>query len=199
MNKNLKVVLIVIVIVILTGITIFAINKFTATNEEEKLNIVDNSINNENNIESNNKNEIEELNTENVIITENNQNNTERIGNMKLYIKVNDRTLTATLNDNSSARELINKLENGSITIDMEDYSRMEKVGSLGFSLPRNDEYINTEAGDLILYQGNSFVIYYDNNSWSLTKLGKIDNISQKELKEILGTGSVKVTLSIEE
>ncbi len=61
------------------------------------------------------------------------------------------------------------------------------------------DEHINTEAGDLILYQGNSFVIYYYSNSWNLTGLGKIDNISQKELKEILGTRNVKVTLSIEE
>lgn len=37
----------------------------------------------------------------------------------------------------------------------------MEKVGSLGFSLPRNDEFINAEAGNFILYQGNSFVIYF--------------------------------------
>ncbi len=170
--------MLLIVIVILIGIIIFAMNKSTMINNEEKVNRVDNSIND---------------------IAGNNQDNTEGIGNMKLYIKVNGRTLTATLNDNSSTRELVNKLENASVTIDMEDYSEMEKVGKLGFSLPRNDEQINTEAGDLILYQGNSFVIYYDNNSWNLTKLGKIDNISQKELKEILGTGSVKVTLSIKE
>ncbi len=125
--------------------------------------------------------------------------NVERMENMELYIKVDDRTLTATLNDNSSTRELVNKLEKGAVTIDMEDYSEMEKVGPLGFTLPRNDESINTEAGDLILYQGNSFVIYYDTNSWSLTRLGKIDNISQEELKEILGEGNVKVTLSIKE
>ncbi len=125
--------------------------------------------------------------------------NVERMENMELYIKVDDKTLTATLNDNSSTRELVNKLEKGAVTIDMEDYSKMEKVGSLGFTLPRNDESINTEAGDLILYQGSSFVIYYDTNSWSLTRLGKIDNISQKELKEILGEGNVKVTLSIKE
>ncbi len=125
--------------------------------------------------------------------------NAERMENMKLYIKIDDKTLTATLNDNSSTRELVNKLEKGAVTIDMEDYSKMEKVGSLGFTLPRNDESINTEAGDLILYQGSSFVIYYDTNSWSLTRLGKIDNISQKELKEILGEGNVKVTLSIKE
>ncbi len=178
MNKKLILTFVVIVIVILAGTTIFVINKLTMANNEEKANIVDNSINS---------------------IVENIKDSTERIEDMKLYIKVNNRTLTATLNDNSSARELVNKLKNGPVTIDMEDYSRMEKVGSLGFSLPRNDESINTEAGDLILYQGNSFVIYYDNNNWSLTRLGKIDNISQKELKEILGTGNVKVTLSIKE
>ncbi len=207
MNKKLILILSVIIIAII-GITIFSINQLTMINDKEQANnsinnkTQNNMINTENNIESNKKKQIEESNTENIItpdITENNQNNAERIDNMKLYIKVNNRILTATLSENSSARALVNKLENGSITIDMEDYSKMEKVGSLGFSLPRNDESINTEAGDLILYQGNSFVIYYDNNSWSLTRLGKIDNITQKELKEILGTGSIKITLSIEE
>lgn len=38
----------------------------------------------------------------------------------------------------------------------------MEKVGSLGMTLPRNDRQITAAPGDLILYQGNSFVIYYD-------------------------------------
>ncbi len=207
MNKKTNLILSIIIIAII-GITIFFINQLTMINDKEQSNnsinnkTQNNMINTENSIESNNKNQIGESNLENIInpdITENNQSNEERMENMKLYIKVNNRILTATLNDNSSARALVNKLENGPITIDMEDYSKMEKVGSLGFSLPRNDESINTEAGDLILYQGNSFVIYYDNNSWSLTRLGKIDNITQKELKEIIGTESVKITLSIEE
>lgn len=71
------------------------------------------------------------------------------------------------------------------------------KVGPFPKSLPRNDEQISTEAGDLILYQGNSFVIYYDTNSWNFTRLGKIDNVTQQELKEILGSGSVTAVLSL--
>lgn len=63
----------------------------------------------------------------------------------------------------------------------MHDYSNFEKVGPLGATLPTNDEQITTQAGDLILYQGSSFVIYYDTNSFSLTRLGKIDNVSQEE------------------
>ncbi|MDE6664785.1 MAG: aldo/keto reductase [Ruminococcus sp.] len=49
-----------------------------------------------------------------------------------------------------------------------------------------------------MLYQGNQMTIFYDTNSWSYTKLGKIDNVTQAELKEILGTGSVSVTFSLE-
>ena len=93
--------------------------------------------------------------------------------------------------------ELLEKLEIEDITINMKDYANFEKVGSLGFNLTRNDKQITTEAGDLILYQGNQFVIYYDTNSWNFTKLGHIDNITQEELKQILGQDNVTVTLSL--
>lgn len=110
---------------------------------------------------------------------------------------VNDTTLTATLEDNSSAEALAAKLKEGDLTLDLSDYGNMEKVGGFGFSLPRNDQQIHTQAGDLILYQGNSFVIYYDTNSWNFTRLGRIDDITAEELKEVLGSGDVTVTLSI--
>ena len=43
--------------------------------------------------------------------------------------------------------------------------------------LPANDEWIDAQAGDLILYQGNQLVIYYGANSWSLTRLGRIEGV----------------------
>ena len=79
----------------------------------------------------------------------------------------------------------------------MSDYANFEKVGPLGFSLPRNDKSITTTPGDIILYQGNQITIYYDTNTWNFTKLGKIENLTQKELKEILGNGDVTVTFSL--
>lgn len=118
---------------------------------------------------------------------------------MRLNIEVNGHLLTAELVDNSSTRALLELLADGAVTIDMRDYAGMEKVGSLPQTLPRNDEQIDTDAGDLILYQGNSFVIYYDTNSWSLTRLGKITNVSKSELREILGDGNVTAVLTIPE
>ena len=106
-------------------------------------------------------------------------------------------TLTATLAQNSSGEALKKLLEDGPMTISMRDYGDMEKVGDIGTSLPTNDEQITTEAGDLILYMGSAFVIYYAPNSWNFTRLGKIDNITVQELKNILGDGSVEVTLSL--
>jgi hypothetical protein len=115
----------------------------------------------------------------------------------KMNIKIGDTILTATLVDNSSAEALKKALAEAPITVNMRDYGNMEKVGSLGRTFPRNDESITTEAGDIILYQGNALVIYYASNSWPFTRLGKIDNITQKELKDLLGDGDVTVTLSL--
>ena len=134
------------------------------------------------------------LYTKNNIINNKKEDKME-INKIKLIIGSNE--LTATLENNSSSQALINKLKEGEITIQMSDYAGMEKVGTLEFDLPQNNKNIKTEVGDLILYQGNNFVIYYDNNNWSLTKLGKIDNISQKELINILGEDNVIVTLSL--
>lgn len=116
---------------------------------------------------------------------------------MNLYIKIGDKSLKVLLENNSSAASQQERLEQNDITILMEDYANFEKVGELGFTLPRNDKYIKTEPGDVILYQGNLLTIYYDTNSWTFTKLGKIENITQEELKSILGSGNVEVTFSL--
>ena len=118
-----------------------------------------------------------------------------KVENIK--IEVNGKTLDVKLEDNSSAEALIEKLKQGSISINAQDYGSFEKVGSLGFSLPSNDERITTECGDLILYQGNQITLYYDTNTWTFTKLGKVQNVSKEELKEILGDGDVTLTLFI--
>ncbi len=122
-----------------------------------------------------------------------------QINTNSMNLKIGDRTLTATLTDNSSAAALVAELKKGSITIEMRDYGNMEKVGSLGKSYPTNDKSITTEPGDIILYQGSALVIYYAPNTWSFTRVGKIDNITKEELMQVLGKGNVTVTLSLPE
>ena len=120
---------------------------------------------------------------------------------MKISIQITsdsgNHKLTATLADNSSAMAFYELLEKGPVTIKMTDYGNFEKVGPLGTTLPRNDTQITTTAGDIILYQGNQITIYYDTNSWNFTRLGKVDGVSQAELKKILGKGDVTAVFEI--
>jgi hypothetical protein len=125
------------------------------------------------------------------------QEPSDEIEEYQMNIQIGDQTPTATLVDNSSTQALIAALVEGPLSIEMSDYGSMEKVGPFGFDLPRNDEQITTEAGDLILYQGNAFVIYYAPNNWNFTRLGKIDDVTAEQLKAILGEGDVTVTLSL--
>ena len=74
----------------------------------------------------------------------------------------------------------------------------IEKVGEIGSTLPRNDEQIKTEPGDVILYLGTRITIYYDTNSWNFTRLGKIQDATKEDLLETLGDGNVTVTFSLE-
>ena len=115
-----------------------------------------------------------------------------------LHITVNGTTLTATLANNSSAEAFRELLASGPRTIQMSDYGNFEKVGPLGQSLPTNNQQITTEAGDIILYQGNQITIYYDRNSWNFTRLGKINGVTSQQLRDILGSGDVSVTFSLE-
>lgn len=114
-----------------------------------------------------------------------------------MYISANGTTFTAKMADNSSANALLDLLKNGDITVNAHDYGNFEKVGDLPQSLPRNDEQITTSAGDLILYQGDQFVFYYDTNSWNFTRLGKVEGVTTSQLKEIFGNGNVDLRLSL--
>lgn len=117
----------------------------------------------------------------------------EREDNMRnIEITVNGKTFSATLNDNEAARSFAKMLP---LTLDMSDYSGFEKVGSLGTSLPTSNQQTTTQSGDIVLYNGNQIVIFYGSNSWSYTRLGKIDDLSG--WKDALGSGDVKVSFSL--
>lgn len=118
--------------------------------------------------------------------------------NDSVKVKINEDILDVELENNSATQEFIKELEKGNITVNATEYGGFEKVGELGFSLPTSDENINTEPGDIVLYQGDKISLFYGSHSWSYTKLGKIDNISSNELKEVLGQGNVTLVFSLE-
>lgn len=80
------------------------------------------------------------------------------------------------------------------LSVKMSMYGGFEQVGSIGSSLPRNDEQTTTDYGDIILYSGDQLVVFYGSNSWAYTRLGHI--LADKEImEEALGNGDVTIEL----
>ncbi len=115
-----------------------------------------------------------------------------------IYLTIGTHKITVKLEENAATRALVELLKEGDITYTAHDYGGFEKVGSLGHTLPREDRQMTTEAGDVILYSGNQIVLFYGSNSWSYTKLGKMQG-SMGEIKEILTEiNPVTVTIGLQ-
>ena len=112
-----------------------------------------------------------------------------------MIVQIGDSNFTATLETNAAVDALRELLESGPLVIQMSDYAGFEKVGPLGTSLPASNSQTTTQARDIVLYQGNQIVLFYETNSWSYTRLGRIDDLTG--WAEALGSGDVTVTFSL--
>ena len=116
----------------------------------------------------------------------------------KMYITIGGQTQSVTLVDNDATRELVAALQSATITVTLND-NNFEIWGSLGRSLTTKNEQMTAQPGDIVLYNGSNICIFYASNSWSYTRLGKIDGLSENELRTFLkaGQNNISVTLSL--
>lgn len=113
---------------------------------------------------------------------------------MKINLTINGNNFTATLEDNETTRELLNRLP---LELNMSELNGNEKYYYFDDSLPTNSYRpgsINT--GDIILYGNDCLVIFYEsfNTTYSYTRIGRIDNANN--LDKVVGSGSVNVRIS---
>ena len=118
----------------------------------------------------------------------------------KMYITIGGQTQSVTLVDNDATRELVAALQSAPITVTLND-NNFEIWGSLGKSLTTKNEQMTALPGDIVLYNGSNICIFYESNSWSYTRLGHIDGLSESELRTFLkaGQNNISVTLSLAE
>ena len=116
-----------------------------------------------------------------------------------IQLTVSGKSLPVKIEDNAATKALVAALREASITYQADDYGGFEKVGALGRSLPTSNAQISTQPGDVILYSGNQIVLFYGANSWSYTRIGKMEYGTLDELKTFLkaGQGKISVTLSL--
>ena len=129
--------------------------------------------------------------------TSENNNTQEDENEMKMNVQIGDYTFTATLEQNQAVNELIDMMKEGPVTIEMSDYSGFEKVGPLGKGLTTDNHQATTTEGDIVLYSGDQIVIFYGSNSWSYTRIGKIDDLTN--WKKALGSGNVTAVFTVTE
>ena len=114
-----------------------------------------------------------------------------------MKMKINGTPVTVAWEDNESAAAL-KELAAGGLEIRMSMYGGFEQVGSIGQRLPANDVQTTTSSGDIVLYSGSQLVVFYGSNSWAYTRLGHITDKTPDEMRALLGSGDVTVTLSVE-
>jgi len=107
----------------------------------------------------------------------------------RLRIRVGSDTFTATLFDNPTTTAFVARLP---LTAPMTELNGNEKYYDLPQSLPTNAVNPGTlEAGDLVLYNSNTLVLFYQplSTSYRYTRIGRVDNPSG--LAAALGNGHV--------
>ena len=116
---------------------------------------------------------------------------------MTINITIGNVTNEIKLVDNVATKALFTKLQEGPITLSLNTNGNFEIWGTLGFSLPTANEYINGQPGDVVLYSGSNICIFYGTNSYSYTRLGKINGLSADELKAFLKGGQNNITVKL--
>ena len=114
---------------------------------------------------------------------------------MRMNLQIGESTFTARLADTGAARSLAGLLEEGPLTLELSAYGGFEQVGALGTTLPASDSRITTTAGDIVLYQADQIVLFYGSNTWSYTRLGRVEDLTGWE--GALSGDAVTVTLSL--
>ena len=117
----------------------------------------------------------------------------------KMFITIGGVTKTATLVDNAATQELVARLQQAPVTVTLNSSGGFEIWGALGFSLTTSNVQVNAQPGDIVLYNGSNICMFYGTNSWSYTRLGHIDGLSEGELRTFLhaGESNISVMLSL--
>ena len=115
-----------------------------------------------------------------------------------LKLSINDVEVAVAWEDNDSVRALAELAAAGELTVQMSMYGGFEQVGPIGSRLPSSDVQTTTSAGDIVLYAGDRIVVFYGSNSWAYTRLGHITDRDAAGMAELLGSGNVTITISME-
>lgn len=115
---------------------------------------------------------------------------------VELQMTINNQEIIVKWENNTSVAALKEIVKTQPLVIETSRYGGFEQVGSLGQSIKSSDQRQTTEIGDIMLYASINITIFFGSNTWSYTKLGHIENLSDAEIKTLLNV--TKTTMIIE-
>ncbi len=120
--------------------------------------------------------------------------------NLKMTITIDGVTHTAIFADTEAAKTLAEKLKKGPMNLSLNTNGDFEIWGDL-CPLPASNEQYSAVPGDIVLYRERYICLLYGPYTYSYTRLGKLEGLSEKELRAFLKAGQygVKVTLALAE
>lgn len=207
-NKKWVLILVLIVIIVIAIVVVITRNQETKVNEIASENVIDttniedfNTIDNEvqNNIQTSADEEISTDEIQTNTQTEETNNGSDNMNNEEIRVNliVNNKTFSATLENNETTRKLIEMFP---MTLNMSEMNSNEKYNYLDSNLPTNTTSPRTiNAGDIKLYGNNCLVVFYKtfSTSYSYTNLGKVDNVN--DFINELGRGNVNIRFELAE
>ena len=115
-----------------------------------------------------------------------------------LRMMIGETAVAVDWENNESVEALKNLCAETPLVIQMSMYGGFEQVGPVGTRLPSSDVQTRTSAGDIVLYSSSQIVVFYGSNSWAYTRLGHITDRDPAGMAALLGSGDVKITISME-
>lgn len=112
-----------------------------------------------------------------------------------LTLSVNGTPLDVSWEQNATVDELRAYAQNETIRVETERFGGFEQVGALPQAFTSSDVQLTTAPGDLVLYSGDQIVLFFGSNTWSYTRLGHIEGLSEQELADLLGGETAVVEL----
>lgn len=114
----------------------------------------------------------------------------------EIYFTVGNCKIAVKLQNNAAAAALVKMLKEGDITYTAGGYGGFEVVGGIKRRLPQSDTKITTLPGDVVLYSGDQIVLFYGSNTWEYTKLGKMQGLTDDNIRDVL-TQADPITITI--
>ena len=194
--------MVIAIVVVITRNQETKVNEIASENVIDTTNIEDfNTIDNEvqNSIQTSNGEEISADEIQTNTQTEETNNGSDNMNNEEIRVNliVNNKTFSATLENNETTRKLIEMFP---MTLNMSEMNSNEKYNYLDSNLPTNTTSPRTiNAGDIKLYGNNCLVVFYKTFStpYSYTNLGKVDNVN--DFINELGRGNVNIRFELAE